>query len=55
MLTEHLCAIIQKNEERKAEKLNELLKKLNVDLLNSKDKEINSTNAPLNVTNGNSS
>lgn len=28
MLTEHLCAIIEKNEERKAEKLNELLQKL---------------------------
>lgn len=28
MLTEHLCTIIEKNEERKAEKLNELLKKL---------------------------
>jgi hypothetical protein len=28
MLTEHLCTIIEKNEERKAEKLNELLNKL---------------------------
>ncbi|XP_044269630.1 RAB6-interacting golgin [Tribolium madens] len=28
MLTEHLCTIIEKNEERKAEKLNELLSKL---------------------------
>lgn len=46
MLTEHLCAIIQKNEERKAEKLNELLKKLNVDPLNDKDKEMISTNTP---------
>ncbi|KAB0796582.1 hypothetical protein PPYR_10643 [Photinus pyralis] len=30
MLTEHLCAVIEKNEERKAEKLNELLSKLNL-------------------------
>lgn len=30
MLTEHLCAIIEKNEERKAEKLNELLAKLEI-------------------------
>lgn len=30
MLTEHLCAIIEKNEERKAEKLNELMTRLSV-------------------------
>lgn len=30
MLTEHLCAIIEKNEERKAEKLTELLEKLKI-------------------------
>lgn len=29
LLTEHLCTIIEKNEERKAEKLTELLIKLN--------------------------
>lgn len=31
MLTEHLCAIIEKNEERKAAKLTELLDKLKLD------------------------
>lgn len=31
MLTEHLCAIIEKNEERKAIKLTELLEKLKLD------------------------
>lgn len=31
MLTEHLCAIIEKNEERKAEKLTSLLEKLKID------------------------
>lgn len=31
MLTEHLCAIIEKNEERKAEKLSELMNRLEVD------------------------
>lgn len=30
LLTEHLCAVIEKNEERKAEKLNELINKLNL-------------------------
>ncbi|GLV32039.1 Golgin RAB6 interacting [Carabus blaptoides fortunei] len=30
MLTEHLCAIIEKNEERKADKLNELMTRLSV-------------------------
>ncbi|KAF5280571.1 hypothetical protein FQR65_LT00322 [Abscondita terminalis] len=30
MLTEHLCTVIEKNEERKAEKLEELLNKLNL-------------------------
>lgn len=30
MLTEHLCTIIEKNEERKAEKLTELLEKLKI-------------------------
>ncbi|KAF5296557.1 hypothetical protein FQA39_LY12475 [Lamprigera yunnana] len=30
MLTEHLCTVIEKNEERKAEKLNELMIKLNL-------------------------
>lgn len=30
MLTEHLCAIIEKNEERKAEKLNELMARLTI-------------------------
>lgn len=30
LLTEHLCAVIEKNEERKAEKLNDLLSKLNL-------------------------
>ena len=30
MLTEHLCQIIAKNEERKAEKLSHLMKELNV-------------------------
>lgn len=31
MLTEHLCTIIEKNEERKAKKLTELLDKLKLD------------------------
>lgn len=31
MLTEHLCAIIEKNEERKGKKLTELLEKLKLD------------------------
>lgn len=31
MLTEHLSAIIEKNEERKAKKLTELLEKLKLD------------------------
>lgn len=31
MLTEHLCAIIEKNEERKATKLTELLNKLQLE------------------------
>lgn len=31
LLTEHLCAIIGKNEERKAKKLTELLEKLKLD------------------------
>lgn len=31
MLTEHLCAIIEKNEERKATKLTELLNKLELE------------------------
>lgn len=31
MLTEYLCTIIEQNEERKAEKLTELLKKLKID------------------------
>ena len=30
MLTEHLGQIIQKNEERKAQKLSELMKELNI-------------------------
>ena len=30
MLTGHLCTIIEKNEERKAEKLKELLNKLEI-------------------------
>lgn len=30
MLTEHLCQIIQKNEERKASKLSELMKELDI-------------------------
>lgn len=32
MLTEHLCTIIEKNEERKATKLNELLQKLDINV-----------------------
>ena len=31
MLAEHLATIIEKNEERKARKLEELLKELNID------------------------
>ena len=31
MLVEHLATIIEKNEERKARKLEELLKELNID------------------------
>lgn len=30
MLTEHLCTIIEKNEERKGKKLEELLQKVRV-------------------------
>lgn len=30
MLTEHLCAVIEKNEERKADKLNELMARLTI-------------------------
>lgn len=52
MLTEHLCTIIEKNEERKAVKLTELLNKLQFDenkVVESKENSsqaINVTNAP---------
>ncbi|KAF2899369.1 hypothetical protein ILUMI_06812 [Ignelater luminosus] len=57
MLTEHLCAIIEKNEERKAEKLNELLSKLNLktdihnDSLEQIDNNLKSTNSSVQTTN----
>lgn len=41
MLTEHLCTIIEKNEERKAEKLNQLLFKLNLSVEDQANGEIN--------------
>ena len=33
MLTEHLCAIIEQNENRKADKLVELMKQLEMEVL----------------------
>lgn len=56
LLTEHLCAIIEKNEERKAEKLNELLSKLNLkgdtqsDSLDQIDNNLKSTNNDVMIT-----
>lgn len=41
MLTEHLCAIIEKNEERKAVKLTELLNKLQLDDCNTMESKEN--------------
>ncbi|KAJ3661206.1 hypothetical protein Zmor_005614 [Zophobas morio] len=43
MLTEHLCAIIEKNEERKAEKLNELLQRLQLSPAEANQNEENVT------------
>lgn len=45
MLTEHLCTIIEKNEERKANKLTELLNKLQLeDGTESKENSLQAVN-----------
>lgn len=41
MLTEHLCAIISHNEERKARRLSELMEKVGITVTDDLDDTIN--------------
>lgn len=44
LLTEHLCTIIEQNEHRKAEKLTELLNKLDLEDVNDIESNKEATN-----------